>query len=398
MAHSAPYGWLVRSVQPADLALAGALSVTGVLEVMVADLGIERPAGTAALALVGAAAMLLRSASPVLCVAVLVTLTVVAQVPGTGMTLTAALVVGCLVALATVGRRCGSRASVAAVLGTVALFVVGAAFTSRPWDVVVAILGCGAAWGAGRLLQRETERSAHLSSLAADLVAEREVGEREAVQAERIRIARELHDAVAHTVSVMTLQVGGVRRHLDADPHHVRERDVLLDVEGLGREAVAELHRVLGVLRAPHEPGPGEHDAPVAPGPRLADVHQLAVRIRAAGVPVDLRVAGTPRPLPAGVDLAAYRVVQEALTNVLKHGNGASARVTVDYAEDEVTLAVEDDGAPAAVVDAGIRSGLGLSGMRERVALYGGRLEAGPSPGRGFAVRATLPLPSVLAQ
>ena len=385
----------MRSVRPADLALAVVLAVTGLLEVAVAGVEAEQPAVTAVLALVAAGAMLLRSAWPLLCLALLVTLVVVSQVPATGLALTAVMVVGCLLALGSVGRHCPDRASIPAVVATVALFIVGAAFTSRPWDVVIALLGCGAAWGAGRLLRREAERNTHLSALAADLATQREIRAQEAVQAERIRIARELHDSVAHTVSVMTLQVGGVRRQLDSQPDRTQERKVLLDVEGLGREAVAELHRVLGVLRSADDGVQGiGSDTRLAPQPRLDDVHQLAARVRSAGVPVDLRIEGSPRPLPAGLELAGYRVVQEALTNVLKHGNGATARVTIGYDETEIKLLIEDDGCGATSPFEAGRAGHGLGGMRERVALYGGRLEAGPVPERGFAVRVTMPLSS----
>jgi signal transduction histidine kinase len=327
---------------------------------------------------------------------VLAALVVLSMVPAAGQTLTAAVFVGCLFALAGVGRQCEDRTSVPAVVATVGVLVVVAAFALRPWDVVVVLLGCGAAWGAGRMLRGEVQRNIELRSQAEHLMRHREILAVQAVQAERIRIARELHDAVAHTVSVMTLQVGGVRRQLDTDAHRTRERAVLLDVEKLGREAVAELHRTLGVLRSPEEDAagtePGVGPAPQAPQPRLADLPQLAARVSAAGAPVEVRVEGSPRPLPAGLELAAYRVVQEALTNVLKHGGGATARVALTYSDDDIVVQIEDDGpAQADAADAG-PPGHGLAGMRERVALYGGRFEAGPLPGCGFAVRATLPL------
>lgn len=387
----------MRFVRPVDIAFTGLLALTGLLEVALADIETERQAMTAVLALTAAGGMLLRSAWPLLCLAMEVTLVVVAEVPATRLTLTGALVVGCLVALASVGRHCRDQTSVPAVIATIGFFVIGAAFDLRPWDVVIALLACGAAWGAGRLLRREEQRNAHLSSLAADLVSQRESRTREAVQAERIRIARELHDTVAHAVSVMTLQVGGVRRRLDADRNRAQERAVLLDVEGLGREAVAELHRMLGVLRSPDDAAHAiETGTTPAPQPRLADLPQLAERVRAAGVAVDLRIEGSPGTVPVGIDLAGYRVVQEALTNVLKHGGGATARVTVSYSEVAITMLVEDDGRAAVdPVGSEKRPGLGLAGIRERVVLYGGRVEAGPAPERGFAVRAILPLPSV---
>lgn len=256
---------MARPVPSPEVALAGLLVVTGLLEAQMAGVVNERPMMTGALVAAAGGAMLLRSAWPLLCLAVMVTLVVLAEVPAVGSSLTAALAIGCLVALASVGRHCRDHTSVPVALGTAAVFVVAAAFTSRPWDVVVSLIACGASWGAGRLLRREADRSATLSSLAADLVAQREVRASEAVQAERIRIARELHDTVAHTVSVMTLQVGGVRRQLDSDAERAHERDVLLDVETLGREAVDELHRLLGVLREPDDGGSHADGTSVVP-------------------------------------------------------------------------------------------------------------------------------------
>lgn len=380
----------MRSVRPVDAAFAALLTGTGLLEVALTDLGAGWPVGTAILALIAAAAMLLRTTQPLICLLITTALVLVANTPGTGLTLTAALVVGCLLALGAVGRLCRDAVSIPSALGTVTVFVVSAAFAGRPWDVVVALIACGAAWTAGHMLRRESLRSAQLGSLAAELIAHRDMQALEAVRAERTRMARELHDTVAHTVSVMTLQVGGVRRRLDGDPNSHAERDVLLDVEDLGREAVAELQRMLGVLRPPEEDASGESTRALNPQPRLADLEQLAARVRGAGVPVELKVAGTVRELPAGLELAGYRVVQEALTNVLKHSPRAVARVHVLYTQERLELLVQDNGR-AAEASVAERSGLGLTGIRERVALYDGHVEAGPT-GNGFRVRATLPI------
>lgn len=382
----------MRLARPVDLAFAGLLAVTGVLEVALTDIDADRPVLTLVLALVAGLAMLVRSAMPLICLAIMVALVLLAHVTSWGLTLTAALVIGCLVALGTVGRNCDDERSVPAFAGTVVLFVVGAAFGSRPWDVVVALIGCGAAWGAGRVLRRESERNLELRSLAADLVVQREVRAREAVQAERIRIARELHDTVAHAVSVMTLHVGGVRRRLDSDPGKVQERNVLLDIEGLGREAVAELHRMLDVLRSPQD-GSSAADEPQDPRPSLADLPQLAARVRAAGTPVELRVDDHLPPLSPGLELTGYRVVQEALTNVLKHGDGARAQVTVTCTAGSLQLVVRDDGRASEHLVKADQTPLGLVGIRERVALYGGQVLAGPAPDSGFEVRVSLPVP-----
>ena len=379
----------MRTVRAVDVAFAVLLTVTGVLEVALTDVPAGWPVGTAGLALIAAAAMLLRTAQPLVCLAITVALVLVAHIPQTGMTITGALMVGCLLALASVGRLCRDTVSIPSALGTVVVFVVGAAFAGRPWDVVVALIACGAAWAAGRLLRRESIRSAELRSLAAELVAQREMQALEAVRAERVRMARELHDTVAHTVSVMTLQVGGVRRRLDDHATHHAERDVLQDVENLGREAVTELQRMLGILRSPEEEASGGPARALYPQPRLADLEQLAARVCAAGVRVRLEVEGAARQLPPGLELTGYRVVQEALTNVLKHSPGAAARVHVSYAEESLELLVQDNGR---TVDPAVaeRKGLGLTGIRERVALYGGQVEAGRA-GNGFRVRATLP-------
>jgi signal transduction histidine kinase len=377
----------MRGSQRLDVALGGTLLVTGLLEIAV-DRAEFRPIPAVIAVFVGAAAMLLRSTRPLLCLAVFVTLTVATQIPGIAEALTASVAVGCLLALGSVGRRSSDPISITAAIATIAIFTIGSAFGSRPWDVVVPVLGCGAAWGAGRLMRRDAQRNIELTELAAQLTTEREARAREAVGAERARIARELHDAVAHTVSVMTIQAGGVRRRLDADPERVRERNVLLDVERLGREAVEELHRAVGLLRSGSQV---DGDVPRTP-PRLADIDQLVAGVRAAGIPVDVTVEGAARPLPSGLDLVAYRVVQEALTNTLKHAGPARAQVIVTYGDADVTISVLDTGQGSEDSNAA-GSGFGLEVMRERAALYGGTVEAGRDSSGGYAVRATLPVP-----
>jgi signal transduction histidine kinase len=239
------------------------------------------------------------------------------------------------------------------------------------------------AWLTGVGLRRRTEHAAALEERAALLVQGREEEARLAVAEERARIARELHDVVAHSVSVMTVQASGVRRLLL--PEQEREREALATVERTGREALAEMRRLLGVLRA-------SDDAPdLAPQPGLDDLESLARQMRSSGLPVDVVVEGERRPLAPGVDLSAYRVVQEALTNALKHAREARATVRLSYRSDELQLEISDDGAPTGEADG---HGHGLHGMRERVAVCGGTLEAGPRSGGGFLVRATLPVES----
>lgn len=216
--------------------------------------------------------------------------------------------------------------------------------------------------------------------------AERERDQRAAIAtaAERARIARELHDVIAHNVSVMVVQADGAGFAIDTDPEQAKA--AMRTISATGRRALAEMRRLVGVLR--------EDDAPpeeYAPQPGLAQLEDLIDQVRSSGMPVELSVTGTPRDLPEGEQLVIYRVVQEALTNALKHGGpAASARVEVEYHPYEVVLRVTDDGRGAAAPQ-GI-GGHGLIGMRERVAMYGGAVEAGPRHGGGFQVTARLPV------
>ena len=215
--------------------------------------------------------------------------------------------------------------------------------------------------------------------------AEHEAQTRRAVEAERARIASELHDVVTHNVSVMVVQAGAARSVLASSPEEARA--ALLAVEGSGRTAMGELRHLLGLLA----PGLAEDDVALVPQPGLGQVKSLVDRVRAAGLQVELETEGE-RALPPGVDLAAYRVVQEALTNVLKHGGGGAAQIRLVYGESELVITVTDGGGPAGRGPSGSAGGRGLIGLRERVGLYGGELDAGPRPGGGWRVRATFPL------
>jgi signal transduction histidine kinase len=220
----------------------------------------------------------------------------------------------------------------------------------------------------------DRERRARLAERERDLAA------REAVVEERARIARELHDAIAHNVSMMVVQAGAERRVLDGDGG---TREVLETIERIGRGALTEMRRLVGMLRS-------DAADPLAPQPGLGDLPTLVAQVQASGLPVDLQVEGERRELPVGIELSAYRIVQEALTNALKHAGEAHASVRVRYEPESLELEIIDDGAGAAApVGSG---GHGLVGMRERVALYGGRLDAGRRAGGGFAVRVLLPI------
>ena len=240
-------------------------------------------------------------------------------------------------------------------------------------------------WLAGRTIRNQTMLARELAERAEQAEHAREEDERRAIAAERNRIARELHDVLAHNLSVMVVQAGAARRIVDRSPQKATEAAEL--IQRTGREALDELRALFGPVRR----GEGEE---LSGPPSLARVDELARRARSAGLPVELRVLGEPVPLPTGIDLTAYRVVQEALTNAIKHAGAARAAVTVSYEPNEVVLTVEDDGGGAAEAGPGLAAfggGYGLAGMRERVTLYGGLLQAGRRRGGGFAVRARLP-------
>jgi signal transduction histidine kinase len=221
-------------------------------------------------------------------------------------------------------------------------------------------------------------RALGVLELETDVIQKR--GE-QALADERARIARELHDVIGHSISVMGVQAGAVRRVLL--PEQQREREALLAVEETGRQAVGEMRRLIGLLR-PDEEGIG------APSPSLARVEQLAADMRGAGLALELQVEGDLRDLPPGPDLAAYRIVQEALTNVLKHAPAAHVTAAVRAGDRRLEVDVRDDGRGAAAANGHV--GHGLVGMRERTALYGGSLRAGPDPAGGFRIHAEIPL------
>jgi len=247
------------------------------------------------------------------------------------------------------------------------------------------------AWVLGDSLRTRRAYFAQLEERAARLEKEREAQAKVAVAAERARIARELHDVVAHNVSVMVVQADGAAYVLDSAPDQARK--ALETISGTGRQALAEMRRLLGVLRTGEHKEGGEY----VPQPDVEQIDDLVEKCRGAGLPVDFKIEGTPRPLPSGVELTAYRIVQEALTNTRKHGGpntGASVRLV--YFDDGLGLLVEDDGkgAPHELYEEGGADGQGhgLIGMRERVGMVGGTLDAGPRPGGGFRISALLPL------
>jgi signal transduction histidine kinase len=245
-------------------------------------------------------------------------------------------------------------------------------------------------------LRGRGERAVQLEQRAAQLEAEQQAQAQAAVAAERARIARELHDVIAHSVSVMVIQAGAAEQLLEETPE--RARGPLVAVQDTGRQTIVELRRLLGILRDDGQ------ELSLAPQPGLASLDLLLEEMRQAGLLVQLRVEGQPGRLPPGVDLAAYRIVQEALTNTLRHAGPAQAEVVVRYLEQALELEIVDDGSgpgpnDGAAGGSGQSKGHGLVGMRERVALYGGTLHAGPrataagtgTAGTGYVVRVRLP-------
>jgi signal transduction histidine kinase len=249
-------------------------------------------------------------------------------------------------------------------------------------DIPFVALVCSTPWFAGRAMRGRLRQVETLERRAGRLEAERLA----AVAEERSRIARELHDVIAHSVSVMVVQAGAAEQVLKLDPE--RAVDPLRSVQETGRQALVEMSRLLGLLRADSE------ELGFAPQPRLDELDALLKQVRGAGLPVELEVQGERRALPPALELTAYRVVQEALTNTLKHGGEAHAEVRLGYAVDSFELEVLDDGPGD---DDGHVGGHGLAGMRERVNVFGGEFAAGPRPEGGFAVRVRLPLDGVPA-
>ena len=247
-------------------------------------------------------------------------------------------------------------------------------------------LGILVAWLSGRNLRHRRARWAELAARAERLEREREEEARRAVAEERLRIARELHDVIAHSMSVIAVQSAVGNHVIDTQPTEARQ--ALAAIEATSRSALTEMRRLLGVLRQEGEPR-----GSLTPAPGLADLASLVGQVQDAGLRVWINVDGQRGPIPPGIDLSAYRIIQEALTNVIKHAAASSANVTISYRPDSVTVEITDQGSsgPPGRTD----SGHGIIGMRERVAVFGGEFAAGPGPDGGFRVRACFPIAEV---
>jgi len=373
-----------------ELGPAVALTVLLQLELALADpASLQAPPALNALAgLAATLPLVLRRRLPL--AGVLATLAAIVAGELLGSDLTENAIGAMLALLASVyslGRHGGRRAAAAglgAVVGLLNTMLALEGAVAADFLIVTFLFGAGP-WAAGRVLQVRQRQAASLEDMTIQLEREQERRAEHAVTGERARIARELHDVIAHSVSVMVVQAGAARRVAASDPERVEA--ALATIEESGRSTLVEMRRLLGLLRSYDEGGDR------APQPGMESLEELVERTRRAGLPVELEVSGRSRPLPPGVDLSAYRIVQEALTNALKHAGDARAGVRVTYGPRRLDLHVFDDGQGPSPQSNG-SEGHGLIGMEQRVSLYGGTLHTGPREGGGYEVRAALPLPA----
>ena len=357
-----------------DVALAAALFAFFVAEVALEARFDGDRAVSAIAAVAMCAALLWRRSAPLLAVGAGVGVIVLSNTAALALAETGAFSLAIVVAWYSLGRHARGRAAQAGGVLVAAAVPLAALEPGEDFllgDLAFIGLIFAGPWLTGVVLRRRHDDERALEDRAAGL----------AVADERARIARELHDVVSHAISLIVLQARGGRRMLDTHPEETRE--ALDAIEHAGAQALDEMRRMLGVLRERGD------DAALSPRPSLRELDDVVARVRATGLHVDVDVQGEPVELPPGIDISAYRIVQEALTNALKHAGPAHAMLCVRYASDALEVEVIDDGAGNG--DGG-GSGLGLAGLRERVAVYGGVLEAGARPQGGYALRARLPL------
>jgi signal transduction histidine kinase len=366
-----------------DAGLALALLALGIVYALDAAVFAGQRAPALLLQLLAAGAVVLRGPRPVVALPLAVVAyggeaLLVDGDPGSPATI-GALLLTTYSASARADRR-GAIATALLALGAPAAIALAIAGADAA-DVLLPVAILAIPWFAGRAVAAYRRQGDELAVLARRLARERDARARLAVLDERARVARELHDSVAHAVSVMVLQAGAADQVLDTEPEQGRAS--MRAIQDVGRDALDHLATLLGLLHATDDP------PPLAPRPGLADLERLLAAVRQAGLPVRLRTIGEPEPLPATLDGAAYRIIQEALTNALKHSGAAPTEVAVRFSANGVHLEIVDAGASSPQTPTG---GHGLAGMRERVARHGGRLDAGPGVGgSGFAVSAFLP-------
>jgi len=373
----------LRSLPRGDLAIAGALGAYGVVEAIVRDAGV--PAAMAALAI--ALPLAWRRRFPLPVIALVLGLTFVFGLFDSRTIPSVLPLPLTIISAYTAGRETSSGRKTLLGAATLALLIaVGTLLSpsenSTGEDLVALLVLIGGASGAGYVMRIRHEENRHLQELTAQLAAERDLRAQAAVLEERARVARELHDVVAHSVSLIAVQAGAAEQLMGRD--EARARASLVAVQETAREALAELRRLLTVLRD-DDAVPG-----LAPQPGLASIGELVEQARGGGLPVELHEDGAPRELPPGVDLSAFRIVQEALTNVRRHAGAVPTQVAVRYEPGAIVVEVvnDDAGAPPAAANG---HGHGLAGMRERARIYGGTFEAGRQDGR-YVIHARLPL------
>jgi signal transduction histidine kinase len=365
-----------------DEVLAAALTALALLGIALTEAPESHRVASAALAVAIGAAAARRSRAPLPLLGLILAVSVVAlAVPMFAEPTNSGVFVFYLLAVYSAAAHTSGRRTLVAGGMVVGLYVMAFASdgTGITADTVIFYtLLLSTPWAAGRAVRQRRLRDRELELEKGRAAA--------AIVEERARIARELHDVVAHAISVMILQARGGRRVLESEPADAR--DAFTIIEGTGQQALDEMRRLVGMLRS------GDETLPLAPQPRLNELGMLVEQVRAAGLPVQVAVEGEPRDVPPGVDLSAFRIVQEALTNALTHAGPAQARVVLRYRADELELEISDDG-PGTGDGSG--SGYGLVGMRERVLVYGGELQAGRQPGGGYALRVRLPFRSARA-
>jgi len=364
-------------------ALVLTFALASVVEAALAH-GIERRPLVALLALAWSLPFLARGRfpfwAPIAACTALIALAFAAGLSTNNLTMPFVAAVMAPVSFGLISDRRRSVAGWSAIVAAAAVvdYQTTAAFSDFFWTTLILTL----AWFFGVALGTRTAQAQELRERVEAAERDRALAAERATNEERARIARELHDVVAHSVSVMVVQASGVRRLLKDDQE--REREALVSVEQIGRQALTEMRRMLGGMRTGED-----QPAALAPQPGLQHLDRLIAQVEEAGLPVTLHVEGERPDLSPGVDLSAYRIIQEGLTNALKHAKGAHADVVIRYGDGSVQLEIADDGIG---ISNGTPGGHGLVGMRERVAVYGGTLEAGPRDGGGFVLRAELPM------
>ncbi len=378
------YLWLRRHPRLVDGVLAAAFGILGLASALAV-----RRYDLVLVALVLVIPLIFRRDHPVAAFAIGITVGAVQVLLDIQVNSIDLVILVLLYTLAAYGRRRDSMAGLAVCLAgsvaAVARWAPSSQLSLAHW-VMIAFIGFAGssliAWVLGDSVRYRRAYYSSLEDRAARLERERDAQAQIAAAAERARIARELHDVIAHNVSVMVVQADGATYALDSSPE--RARQALGAIASTGRQALAEMRRMLGVLRS------DDDTTGVVPLPGIGQLGELLGQTRASGLDVSFTVQGIPGPLPGGLALAAYRIIQESLTNTRKHGGPrARARVLLRYCEDVLMLQITDDGRGATVADG---AGHGLTGMRERVALYNGTLRTGPLPGGGYQVTARLPV------